>query len=174
LKDSPDIDTRTPKGQRTIATRQDSSSATNDSPSPSSRSRAKLFLVLTVVLFAVFIVVESIFRSGSPKDNAPSKKRTVSIQLEVLNGTTEQGIAQRLTERLRAGGFDVVDIGNYRSSDVANTLIIARTTNGSAAQSVASFLGVDERHVLSQPDKYLYLDVSVVIGKDISQLRVFK
>jgi hypothetical protein len=130
--------------------------------------------VLTIVLFVVFISLESVFHGNAPEANVPSKKRTVSIQLEVLNGTTEQGIAQKLTELLRAGGFDVVDVGNYRSSDIGKTIVIARTANTEPARSVATFLGVDEKHVLTQPDKNLYLDVSVVIGKDINQLRILK
>ena len=101
-------------------------------------------------------------------------KRVVSIQLEVLNGTTEPRAAQKLTAALRSGGFDVVDMGNYKISNVERTTVIGRTTDKSAALSVASYLGVDKTRVLQQPDKNLYLDVSVVIGKDINQLRIFK
>jgi hypothetical protein len=98
----------------------------------------------------------------------------VAIQLEVLNGTNEPNIAQRVTETLRAGGFDVVDIGNYKVSNLEKTMVIARTSDRSAAQSVASYLGIDKKNVLEQPDKNLYLDVSVIVGKDIHQLRLFK
>jgi hypothetical protein len=94
--------------------------------------------------------------------------------LEVLNGTTEPKAAQKLTAALRSGGFDVVDMKNYKSSNVDHTTIIARTADNSSALSVASYLGVDKSRILQQPDKNLYLDVSVVIGKDINQLRVFK
>ncbi len=98
----------------------------------------------------------------------------MAVQLEVLNGTTEPGAAEKLTEALREGGFDVVDVGNYKSSSVAHTTVIARTADQSAATSVASYLGVEKPYVLHQPDKNLYLDVSVIIGRDLSQLRVFK
>jgi hypothetical protein len=126
-------------------------------------------------LFIIFISVELLFHASPSRNSTePSTKRVVSIQLEVLNGTTEPKAAQRLTEALRAGGFDVVDMGNYKSSSVSQTTVIGRTADKSAALSVASYLGVDRSRVLQQPNKTLYLDVSVIIGKDINQLRVFK
>jgi len=133
-----------------------------------------LFLIVAGSLFAVFISAELIFHTSTPDGTKASTKRAVAIQLEVLNGTTEVGAAQQLTEVLRSGGFDVVDIANYKSSDVQRTTVIGRTLDKTLAQSVASFLGVDKNHVLQQPDKDLYLDVSVIIGKDVRQLRVFK
>lgn len=125
-------------------------------------------------MFAVFVSIELIFHSSPTTVNNASTKRTVAIQLEVLNGTSEPRAAQRLTEVLRSGGFDVVDMGNYKSSNVQRTTVIGRTTDKSAAMSVASYLGVDKSHVLQQPDKNLYLDVSVIIGKDMNQLRIFQ
>lgn len=122
----------------------------------------------------IFISVELVFHPSPSDTDKASTKRTTAIQLEVLNGTTESGAAQRLTEALRSGGFDVVDIGNFKSSNVQRTMVIGRTADKSAAMSVASFLGVDKSHVVQQPDKDLYLDVSVIVGKDINQLRVFK
>lgn len=133
-----------------------------------------MFLIVAGTLFAVFISVELFFHAAPSDIDKASSKRKVSLQLEVLNGTTEPKAAQRLTEALRSGGFDVVDMGNYKSSNVERTTVIGRTTDKSAAVSVASYLGVDKNRVLQQPDKNLYLDVSVIIGKDINQLRVFK
>ena len=126
------------------------------------------------ILFVVFLSVELVFFRSSKESGAPSSRRTVAIQLEVMNGTTEPNIAQRVTEILRAGGFDVVDVGNSKVSGVAETKVIARTQDIGPAQSVASYLGVDRKNVVLQPDKNLYLDVSVIIGKDIHQLRLFR
>jgi len=133
-----------------------------------------MFLVVAGTVFVVFVLVELVFRAVPHDVDKTSTKRTVATQVEVLNGTTEVKAAQRLTEALRSGGFDVVDIGNYKSSNVGRTMVIARTEDKSAALSVASFLGVDKSCVFQRPDKNLYLDVSVVIGKDMNQLRVFK
>jgi hypothetical protein len=162
------------KGQHTIGNQENSPPQSNDTTPQKSKSRAKLFFVVSGTLFVIFISIELIFHTSPSDSNGPSMKRVVSIQLEVLNGTTELRAAQKLTEALRSGGFDVVDMGNYKISNVERTTVIGRTTDKSAALSVASYLGVDKSRVLQQPDKNLYLDVSVVIGKDINQLRVFK
>jgi hypothetical protein len=162
------------KGQHTIGNLEDSPHKANDTARQKQKSRAKLFLVVAGTMFLIFISIELIFHTSPSDSNGPSMKRVVSIQLEVLNGTTEPKAAQRLTEALRAGGFDVVDMGNYKVSNVERTTVIGRTTDKSAALSVASYLGVDKSRVVQQPDKNLYLDVSVVIGRDINQLRVFK
>ncbi len=126
------------------------------------------------VLFVVFLSVELVFFRSAKDSGAPSSTRAVAIQLEVMNGTTEPNIAQRVTDILRAGGFDVVDMGNAKTPGVPETKVIARTQDIGPAQSVATYLGVDKKNVLLQPDKNLYLDVSVVIGKDIHQLRMFR
>ena len=127
-----------------------------------------------MALFASFIGIELLFHPSSPNTNSPSAKRTIALQLEVLNGTTEPKAAQRIAEALRSGGFDVVDMGNYKVSNVERTTIIGRTADKSAAASVAKYLGVGQDQILQHPDKNLYLDVSVIIGKDMNQLRMFK
>jgi hypothetical protein len=163
------------KGSHTIGSKNNSGQQSDVQTPQQPKSRARLFLLVAGTLFIIFISVELIFHHGSSRESGgPSTKRVVSIQLEVLNGTTEPKVAQRLTEALRAGGFDVVDMGNYKSSSVSHTTVIGRTADKSAALSVASYLGVDKSRVLQKPDKNLYLDVSVIVGKDISQLRVFK
>lgn len=133
-----------------------------------------MFLIVAGVFFAIFLSIELIVHHSVPDAVETSTKRTVAIQLEVLNGTSEPKAAERLTEALRFGGFDVVDMGNYKSSNVARTTVIGRTADKSSAVAVASYLGVDKSMVLQRPDKNLYLDVSVVIGKDFNKLRVFK
>ncbi len=138
------------------------------------RSRAKLFLIIAGSLFVLFLIISLIFRAPSSDGTTLSTKRQIALQLEVLNGTTESRAAERLTEALRVGGFDVVDVGNYRSSGIAHTTVIGRTADASAAASVAAYLGIEKPYVLHQPDKNLYLDVSVIIGRDVNQLRIFK
>jgi hypothetical protein len=162
------------KGPRVIGI-QKNSPLQVDEPAPQHpKSRAKLFLIVSGTLFVIFISIEMIFHSGSADSNGPSMKRTVAIQLEVLNGTTEPKIAQKITEALRAGGFDVVDMKNYKVSNVDRTTIIGRTADKSPALTVASYLGIDKSLVLQQPDKNLYIDVTVIIGRDINQLHIFK
>ncbi|HEY6950986.1 MAG TPA: LytR C-terminal domain-containing protein [Bacteroidota bacterium] len=174
MKEPEHIEGRDAERQRSIGN-QDNSRLNASAPATEApKFRAKLFFTAASTLFVVFLAVGLIVHKSFRNSETPAAKRVVSIQLEVLNGTTESKIAQRLTEVLRAGGFDVVDMGNYKSSAVEHTTVIARTANKAPAETVASFLGVDKSRVLQQPDKNLYLDVTIVIGKDIGTLRAFK
>ena len=112
---------------------------------------------------------------GSSHDNGiTSGGKTRAIQLDVLNGSGQAKIAQRVTDYLRARGFDVVEMGNYKSSDLEATIVLDRTGNLEAAKKVASSIGVPADRVKQQIDKSLYLDVSVVIGKDYARLKAFQ
>lgn len=97
----------------------------------------------------------------------------LTIQLEVQNGSGENGIAVRFTDYLRKNNMDVVEIGNYKSQDVAKTLVIDRSGDNIKARKVAQILGVSERSIIQQINNSLYLDVTVVIGKDFKELKPF-
>ena len=124
------------------------------------------------VLILLYILARSLFSSSSEPETAPSG-RVRAIQLDVLNGSGEAKLAQRLTDYLRARGFDVVEMGNYKSSDVEASFVLDRAGNLETAKQVAEALGIPEERVQQQIDKTLYLDVSVVIGKDYQRLKAF-
>jgi hypothetical protein len=107
--------------------------------------------------------------TGSTVTNQPN----YTIQLDVQNGTSEKGAAQKFTEYLRSKGFDVVEMGNYRSNDVDKTIIIDRSGNKINASKVAKSLGVSERNIIQQINTSLYLEVTVVIGKDYKELKPY-
>lgn len=86
------------------------------------------------------------------------------IRVEVLNGAGVQGIAHRATERLRERGFDVVHYGNVEGFGYDSSQVIARIESVEPARRVADALGI--RRVRREPDRNLYLDVSVVLGLD--------
>lgn len=93
------------------------------------------------------------------------------VQLEVLNGCGVSGVADKFTEFLRQKNFDVVQIGNYISFDIDNTLIIDRTGNRANAEKVAEALGVEKQNIIQQINSDYFLDVSLIIGKDFSKLK---
>lgn len=93
------------------------------------------------------------------------------IQLEVLNGCGEPGIANNFTGILRDNGFDVVETGNFETFDVEKTMIISRTVSTDNAKRVAAALGVAEDNVISEVSPDFYLDVTVVLGKDYLNLK---
>ncbi len=94
------------------------------------------------------------------------------LQMDVLNGCGVKGIGSKFTDYLRARGFDVVESKNYKTFHVANTLVIDRIGDLSAARRVAYALGVKERNIIQQINPDYFVDVSVVIGKDYSELSI--
>lgn len=92
------------------------------------------------------------------------------IQLEVLNGCGESGIANNFTSLLRSNGFDVVEVGNFERFDVEETFVISRSSSFNNAKRVANALGVNEKNIIREESSDFYLDVTVVLGKDYKTL----
>lgn len=151
----------------------------NSSPQrPSLVSRAvwKRVILLALalpILVLFYVIIQSLFGSSNEPEIAEGGRVHV-IQLDVLNGSGEPRLAQRMTDFLRSRGFDVVEMGNYKTSDVEATVVLDRVGNLEAAKHVAAAIGVPAERVEQKLDKSLYLDVSVIIGKDYQRLKAFQ
>lgn len=84
----------------------------------------------------------------------------VRIQVEVLNASGSRGAARRATQLLRARGYDVVSMGNSRTTQ-APTLVLDRSNHPEWAALIAK--AIDAKSV-SRPDTSRYLDATVVLG----------
>ena len=93
------------------------------------------------------------------------------IQLDVLNGCGAKGAGAKFTNYLRASGFDVVEMKNYKTFKVPQTLVVDRVGDLGAARRVASALGISDKNVIQQINPDYFVDVSVIIGEDHSGLR---
>jgi hypothetical protein len=92
------------------------------------------------------------------------------IRVQILNGCGVRGIARRMTDCLRAKGFDVRESGNAARYDYVNTEVIVRTNDQSVGDMVAKKIGVDSVSIV--PDRSLVdIEVTVIIGKDYKTLR---
>jgi len=143
---------------------------------PPRRSSLKLFLNLLIVLVTAVVVYLSyayLSRGSTPPEPAAQLHPTPGhvIQLDVLNGSGARGAAARVTSFLRSRGFDVVEMKNYKSSRIAQTLVVDRIGDLSNARRVAAALGVPEKRVIQQLNPDYFVDVSVVIGGDFSELQ---
>ncbi len=86
------------------------------------------------------------------------------VQIEVLNGTRIDGLARRMTRKLRERGVDVVFFGSAPTSTTDSTMVIARRGDVAAAERVRDLLGVGK--VIDAPAAQLLVDVTVVLGRD--------
>ena len=148
-------------------------------PKPSQRStitarsvlNVTIGLLLLVVAYFAYAVFSRSAASQKPVETATSVKPEKIIQLDVLNGCGVKGIAAKITNALRAGGFDVVEMRNYKTSHIPKTLVVDRVGNMEAARRVAASLGISERNVIQQINPDYFVDVSLIIGDDYQILR---
>ena len=94
----------------------------------------------------------------------------VRIQVEVLNGCGVSGVAEKLTDYLRTNNIDVVNLGNYRSFEIENSIIIGRNEKIQNAEIVAAIAGLDNQNIIQQINPDYLLDVTFVLGKDYRDL----
>jgi len=63
--------------------------------------------------------------------------------LEILNGTSTRGLAQKTAEIFASFGYEVVSVGNTPQPDVESTRIVDRYGDTDAAQTVAAVIRCD-------------------------------
>ncbi|MBI4540018.1 MAG: LytR C-terminal domain-containing protein [Gemmatimonadetes bacterium] len=134
------------------------------------RERVRVVAVLLVVLAAGVLLGSAIaqWRAVQPpalasraRAQAPPGER---IRVEVLNSGGRKNVAREATDLLRDRGFDVVYFGNADRFDRDSSAVIDRVGRHEPARLAADALGIGT--VLSQPDTNLYVDVSVLLGRD--------
>jgi hypothetical protein len=131
-----------------------------------------ILLLSVVIIFLTYsIITKADYFSSNSNDKENVGENKKPVQLEVLNGCGVNGVAEKFTDYLRAGNFDVVNIGNYRSFDIGHSLLIDRTGNMSNAFKIASTLGIEKNNIIQQVNKEYFLDVTLVIGKDYKRLK---
>ncbi|HSP89035.1 MAG TPA: LytR C-terminal domain-containing protein [Ignavibacteriaceae bacterium] len=140
--------------------------------------KTNIFLNVLIIILAILVIFLSYslftkITALSSSDDETDLKTSPIIQVEVLNGCGISGIAEKLTNYLRQNDFDVVQVGNYTSFDIDNTLVVDRTGNKSNALKVAEALGIDSKNVIQQINNDYFLDISLIIGKDFNRLKPF-
>ena len=134
-----------------------------------------IILLAGLILFMAYSLITKIEGlSPDDEDTNEANKPSKIIQLEVLNGCGISGVAEKFTNYLRQNNFDVVQVGNYSSFDIDNTLVVDRTGKRVNALKVAEALGIDPKNVIQQINNDYFLDVSLIIGRDFNHLKPFK
>jgi hypothetical protein len=127
---------------------------------------------VVAVVAAVLVLVVSLIaglRSDVPAPAVtPAQPRVDGerLRVEVLNGAGIAGLAREATRLLRDRNFDVVYFGNAGGEPRDSSVVIDRVGRPQEAANVARALGIPR--VESQPDTTLYLEATVILGKDWS------
>ena len=149
-------------------------------PAKAGKGAAKGGRLQTVGLFATVLVVAALIgslayglrgdrgdarRAAPPSPARPPAAAPVGrVRVEVLNASGRPGLAKQATDVLRDRGFDVVNYGNAQGYPPDSSLVLDRVGKMEGARQVADAVSI--RRVLARPDSNLYLDVTVVLGRD--------
>lgn len=172
------------------------------------RSKKPLIIGLSIALIALVVyfygeniqkIVSSNFDKGIasinqpvekekepsiPVENNKSKEQYYSpiekkIQLEILNGCGEQGVAKKLTDLLKKSTYDIVNSGNYIEKgkvnwDVEETKIIDQVGKVENSRELADLMGIlyTNLEVFNNPSPIA--DITIIIGKDYKTLPIFQ
>ncbi len=141
------------------------------------QSKKGLLLNIAIVLLIFFNGMQLygiIFRNGvSVVSPAKSLNDTthVSLQINVLNGCGINGVGTTMTKYSRKLGYDVVEMGNYKTFDVEQSMIIDRSGKMNDARELALSLGINNKNVIQQFSNDQMVSASIVIGKDYKSLK---
>lgn len=101
------------------------------------------------------------------------------IQLEILNGCGESGVAKKLSDLLKKSKYDIVNSGNYIEKgkinwNVKETKIISQISNPQKARDLADLMGVLYSNVEEFENPSPIADITIIIGKDYKTLAIFQ
>jgi len=127
-----------------------------------------LLIIINILLITTFL--KNLSFSSNADESAVADSLKPRIQIEVLNGCGVSGKAETLTNYLRTRGIDVVNLGNYRSFEIENSIIISRNNKIRNAKTVATAIGLNESNIICQTNPDYMLDVTLILGKDYNEL----
>ncbi len=88
--------------------------------------------------------------------------------VEILNGTSEKGLASRTADIFESFGYDVVSVGNMDSQDLAKTTIIDRFGDKTALANVAGVIRCSTFAEASIYKGSIRADYTIILGKDFN------
>lgn len=120
-------------------------------------------LILFLVIALSILVRWSGFRrrfEGDPPE----------IQLEVLNGTGESGVAMGTAVRFRKAGIDVLIVGDAEHFHFERSIIIDRKGDREIVSRLSRLTGCER--IIEQKQARPLVDATFVIGRDLKELSI--
>ncbi|HER43565.1 MAG TPA: LytR family transcriptional regulator [Candidatus Eisenbacteria bacterium] len=92
------------------------------------------------------------------------------MQVEVLNGTGESGLAMRTAVELRKAGIDVLIVKDAEHFHFERSIIVDRRGDRDLVSRLSGLTGC--RRVVEQKQERPLVDVTFVIGRDMSDFSI--
>ncbi|MCU0452674.1 MAG: LytR C-terminal domain-containing protein [Bacteroidetes bacterium] len=125
-----------------------------------------------VLLVGIYLAAQTYWTSSQsvvgmiPGETKPWK-------MEVVNTTSEAGLALRIADHLRRLGYDVVDVRTSRMPGPVRTSFIDRSGRPEALSDLQAVLELTPDRFRSELDRTLLLDVTMLVGNDIRTIPAF-
>ena len=105
-------------------------------------------------------------------DESFIKRELLTVNLEILNGTSKTMLAARTTEYYQSYGYNVIVTGNADNAEYAKTLVVAR--NKEFLKAATRIAGIIDCHAISvkevdpslAADSWNGSDVTIILGAD--------
>ncbi|HEC79139.1 MAG TPA: LytR family transcriptional regulator [candidate division WOR-3 bacterium] len=131
------------------------------------RRTGKYVLFILIILLGIFSA--SIIYVQTREDPEEIFKKNSNLRVEVLNGCGVNRLALKVTNLLRERGFNVVTIGDTDNQYFEETVVIERRDKDMKnAKYFAKRIGC--KNIGKDIDSALYLEITVIIGKDYKKL----
>jgi len=93
-----------------------------------------------------------------------SPTEPLAVRIEILNGTSLDGLARRTKALYESFGFDVVSFGNADNDKYVNTVVLDRRGSPEAARRAADIIHCERIHTQSSASSDA--DITVILGRD--------
>lgn len=131
------------------------------------RRTGKYVLFILIILLGIFSA--SIIYVQTREGPEEIFKKNSNLRVEVLNGCGVNRLALKVTNLLRERGFNVVTIGDTDNQYFEETVVIERRDKDMKnAKYFAKRIGC--KNIGKDIDSALYLEITVIIGKDYKKL----
>ncbi len=95
------------------------------------------------------------------------------IQIEVLNGCGDKGVADLYANYLRGNNYDVIDYKNADNFNYNASKIIVHNNN-LAVENVAELFDINSKNVDYLFNENIFYDMTLIVGRDYKQLESFE
>jgi len=112
------------------------------------------------------LIKESMARRFTPTTWEEETLAAEGVLIAIENGTTEEGLALQMADRLRSRGYHVAEVGKAERLDCEDTTIISYGVESFTLERLREYLSVSEEHVLFEPDWRSNVAIRVVLGND--------
>jgi len=91
---------------------------------------------------------------------------SLTVTVEILNGTKVRGLAGRTREIYQSFGFDVISVGNADNDEYLNTVVLDRKGKPELAKKAAEVIRCKKIYTKLDPNIDDTIDVTIILGKD--------